>query len=217
MLRADNGVLRDLGGALRSPTVSRRYGANRACNSYRPDGGILSPMRLAGLTFFVALSVRAQIQPEARALLEGVSAAARAARTFHAEGVSVLEVTGDGTVNRMETSFNYSTSDARHVRWESAGANAGLRVCDGDFAWIQYGRAGVHNRTSIEPTHCDPPVPRWDTAAEQLVAAEIEGRERVLFGGGATDCTTVRAEYESTARLVIGLANAGKTLLRSVC
>ena len=174
----------------------------------------MSGLVLALLTLSAA---SAQIHPDARVLLQQVSEAARAAKAFHAEGSSVVEMTAEGTLNRVETSFRFSTKGPQHLRWEATGANSGQRLCDGSYAWIHLARTNSYTRNTLQPSHCEPPIPRWDNLTGALVAAEVTGREQVRFNEATVECQAVRAEYESGAQILAGLPNASKTLLRTLC
>jgi len=135
-------------------------------------------------------------------MLQDIGAAARATQTLRVEGVTILEVTGEGTLTRTETHFKSARQDALHSRVESTLANNSIAVCDGDAQWVYLGRAGFHTKNPISAERCNPPAPRWENLTDSLVSAAITGRDQSEFEGTKQPCEEVRAEYISAVPIV---------------
>lgn len=165
----------------------------------------------------IILAVLALAQPteDARPLLRGIAEAAGSAKGWQAEGVSLMEMTSDGTHTTMETRFKMAKQGPLHSRYEANGAGATVSVCDGEAQWIYFQRAGFHTRNPIGD-RCVPPVVRWDNLMDSLTSAVVTGREQVEFEGSMRPCDVVRAEYDSTTPLIPGTPIYGKSV-RTLC
>ena len=170
---------------------------------------LLSFIMASGLVF-------AQTGNDARPLLEKVSQATRAAKTWQAEGVSVTEITGDGVNTRLETRFRSAFRGPLETRHESSGAEGGVRVCDGTVLWIHFPRVNFYTRNPISEEKCIPAADRWDNLTASLVSALMTGRDQVPFEGVPRDCQVVVAEYNTNAPLAPGVAVYGH-VRRTLC
>ena len=158
----------------------------------------------------------AQTNVNPRALLEEIAASERGTRVWHAEGVEIGELTGEGMNLHTEIAFKAVLRDPTHVRWETTGDNRTLVVCDGANHWT-YSEPGTgFYRSPVEVSQCTSQLPAFDGLLDHLVSVTSAGGDHVPFEGASRDCDSFRAEYSipaSTSARVV----AGTTIIRTLC
>ncbi len=122
-----------------------------------------------------------------RTLLEEVSAAERSANGWHAEGIEINELTGEGMNFRTQHRFSATVKDATHLRWELTGEPSTLTVCDGAEHW-NYTQPGIgFHISTVEATPCPGPLLRFDNLLENLSAVTAMGTDSSPFEGGSAE------------------------------
>jgi len=144
----------------------------------------------------LSLSAYAQIDDEAKRLLQEVETAARSTRNWRAEGRRVSdEDLGRGFRHYSETNFTYEVGEHLHarLRTEVDGVVDNV-VCDGPNAWIHHGRAKIYTKTPAiyAGNVCAQQLLPWQSLTWRLLSARLAGT-----GDG---CQIVQAEYENGAR-----------------
>ena len=158
----------------------------------------LSFLLAAGAVLAMARTGLAQAT-DPRALLEEVSAAERTADGWHAEGIEINELTGEGMNFRTQHRFSTTAKDATRLRWELIGDPSTLSVCDGTEHW-SYTQPGIgFHLSTVEATPCPSPLPRFDNLTVNLTTVTFMGTDSTQFEGGSQTCTVVRAEYKIPA------------------
>ena len=164
--------------------------------------------------------VSAQLNDDARALLQEVATSALAAKSWRAEGVRIDELTAPGIHVLGEIHFHVAVNGRSYLRWEStadaSGAEGDLTVCDGADHWTYHSPGVVFDRNAIGVSPCvEPPILAWDRLPDNLLSATVIGQDLLQFGGGLRECEVVRAEY--AAPEVVGNAPAVRRTARTMC
>jgi len=163
---------------------------------------------IAVLVLLLVALAPAQPSEDARALLEEVASASRAAKSWFAEGTRVGDLRVPGmeplhSESRFKVAYqspskmlveNDTTKDS--VGGVDPGYRPGtVRVCDGTDSWISNspGHSFYHSRLTGQD--CRPEIADFSKITEHLVSAEFTGRDRLQVGGAAKECQLVRAEY----------------------
>jgi TonB family protein len=147
---------------------------------------------------FAALSCSAyaQIDPDARRLLQEVETAARNPRNWRAEGSRTSdEDLGRGFRHHSQTQFTYELGEGLHARLHTEEDGVvDIVVCDGPTTWIHHGRAKVYTKTPAMYSGgaCAQQLLPWQMLTSRLVSARLAGT-----GDG---CQIVQAEYENGTR-----------------
>jgi TonB family protein len=166
-------------------------------------------MVLAVLALLTA-SAHAQLNDDARTLLQDVASSARSAATWRAEGTMVVEMTTSEIARRFEQSFRIEKQGPTLLRHEITSPAHTLQVCDGATLWTYYGTANFYTKGPADYARCSPPfLLHAESLADSLVSAAITGRDQV----NGRDCEVVRAEYPLTVRIFC-IDSARKLVLR---
>ncbi len=157
---------------------------------------------------------------DARALLAEISAAERSTDGWHAEGVEINELTGEGMNFRTQHRFSATVKDAARLRWEMVGETSTLTVCDGTEHW-SYTQPGIGFHISpVEATPCPTPLPRFESLIDNLTTVTAMGTDATQFEGGSSGCTIIRAEYRIPAAshgATPGAGGIGSSMIRTMC
>jgi TonB family protein len=181
---------------------------------------------IAAALFLLSAASPPQAGDDARVLLEEVTAASRAAKSWHAEGTTDGTITGPGMQVHDETAFQVAWRSPSLMLWntlttkESAGGidhgfrTSTLMVCDGRDHWTlaKPGSAFYRSSTSVSP--CKPEMGDFSKLTDGIVSAAVVGHDRIPFGGATGECTLVRAEYASHAIRILCVDPVRKLVLR---
>jgi TonB family protein len=143
----------------------------------------------------LSLSAYAQLDEDARRVLQDVETAARTTRNWRAEGSRVDDEELGRFRHHSQAHFTFELGEGlhAHLRVEENGVVDDV-VCDGPNAWIHHGRAKIYTKTPAMYAGgvCAQQLLPWQTLTWRLVGARLAGT-----GDG---CQIVVAEYENGTR-----------------
>jgi TonB family protein len=172
-------------------------------------------MRNAILAFFALGLASAQSSDHAASLVREAADLARSAKSWRAEGHTVVEIEGPGTHTNTVTDFRlaYAQEAPARARNEiSVGALSVLRVCDGASQWTYVTTTRKYAKVAnAQISACTYPLNEWPALALTLQAATEEGADRIEVNGAPRDCQSIRADFSPAA--------AGRTMkqTRALC
>ena len=179
---------------------------------------MLKPILAALLALTLAGPVRAAPAPDARALLQKVSASYCALTSYHFEGVMNIHMSG-GVDQSLDVPLVLAADRAGRVRVDIHNSQmGGLFVSDGKQASTCVYSLNQYTQKPAEPVADsagmprpaqNSPLARYFDLLQGLKGADVTGEQRVTLGGTPADCWVVRCELapppqlaaDSTARL----------------
>jgi peroxiredoxin/outer membrane lipoprotein-sorting protein len=181
---------------------------------------MLEPILAALLALTLAGPARAAPAPDARALLQQVSAAYRALTSYHFEGAMNTRMSG-GADQSLEVPLVLAADRAGRTRLDLRHPQqGGLLVSDGRqtstyiYSLNQYTQKpaeAVADSAGMPKPPQNSPIARYFDPLQDLKAAELTGEQQITVGATPADCWVVRCDMmppqalaaDSTARATV--------------
>jgi TonB family protein len=160
-------------------------------------------MRRAILAFLSLGLAAAQSSDHAALLVRESADLARYAKSWRAEGHTLVEIEGPATHTTTVTDFRlaYLLGQPEHARNElTVGALSVLRVCDGANQWTYVTNTRKYAKVAnAQSGACAYPLNEWPALPLTLQAATEEGADRIEVNGAPRDCQSIRADFSQAA------------------
>ncbi|HEY2933977.1 MAG TPA: redoxin domain-containing protein [Acidobacteriota bacterium] len=164
----------------------------------------------AVLFCFESCLLAAQVQPEARELLQKVSDVYKRLDHYHFEALTVVEVKSDALNQRMEMPMVLAASKPGKSRIEMKNPMFGLTlVSDGKTTWTYVPRLGQFTKKAAAQVKAaqgavaaspglvnDTPLTQYAKIPERLKSARTLRQETLELGGQKIDTVVVEAEID---------------------
>ncbi len=150
--------------------------------------------------------VPAQTEDRARDLLTETISSARNTLNWRAEGIEVMELTGEGVQSRNEVHFKMAVQGPLKMRWEVTGDERTLSVCDGADKWTYYAPGVSFHRTAAaaSPNGCGVSPAYFYKLEDNPASATVIGHDQVQLADGLEDCEVVRTEWNTPPATAAG-------------
>ena len=154
--------------------------------------------------------IPAQVEPEAKKLLQKVSEVYRRLDSYHFEALTVVEVNGEKLNQKMEMPMVLAASSAGRMRIEIKNPSFGLTiVSNGATTWTYVPRLGQYTRKMSAPVKGsensvpdgsvlvkDTPLTQYGRLFERVKSARILGQEIFQQGANRVKSVVVEAQVE---------------------
>jgi peroxiredoxin/outer membrane lipoprotein-sorting protein len=164
---------------------------------------MLKPILAALLALTIAGPVRAEPAPDARGLLQKVSAAYRALTSYHFEGLMSIRMSG-AVEQSLDVPMVLAADREGRARVDIRNLQmGGMSVSDGRQTWMyvysvnQYTQKpadAVTDSAGMPRPQQNSPLTRYFDLPQGLKSAEVTGEQPVTVGGAPADCWVVRCD-----------------------
>ena len=193
----DSGVESKAGLAL--PTSLRRFRHGDKLNAMR---------RLLWIVVLACVPVCAQSVDDATELLRKAQAFAESTRSWRAEIVETVQMSGGGMNRRDEVRTTIAAQPLLKMRRQNSGSDRTVLVCDGVETFYSGDGHSYHKGEARVTPQCDLPLSRFYELDNIPASASVSfmGRDHVQFGEGERRCVVVRAAWKQ------GTVNVARTM-----